>query len=144
MRPRTVIGIWLHAVIHAHICCDMCLLEKISNKGWRTAELGEEGCEKKCLSANDCTEWVCYYILVRCQSVLAPRSDYSAIAMYKLKLFWHAFKSPVSSGWVGAAAVNSLCSVIFHLNGSETLKKPVNRDQYCVGQLASLVFCICV
>lgn len=104
MHPRTVIGIWLDAVNHANICCDMCLLKKISNNGYRTAELGEKGCEKRCPSANDCTEWVCYCILVRCQSGLAHRSDYSAIPVYKLKYSWHAFKSLVYSGWMETAS----------------------------------------
>lgn len=143
MRPRTMIGIWLHAVNHAHICSDMCLLEKISNKGWRTAEMGEEGREKRRPSANDCTEWVCYCILVRCQSVLAHRSDYSAILVYKLKRFWHAFKSPECSRWAGAASTKSLhCDISLKLERG--MEKVLNRDQFCIQQLASIHFCICV
>lgn len=49
--------------------------------------------------------WVSVLLhFVRCQSVLAYRSDYSAIPLYKLKWFWQAFKSPVCSGWAGAAS----------------------------------------
>lgn len=48
------------------------------------------------VSISEWLHWVSVLLhFGRCQSVLAQRSDYSAIPVYKLKWFWHAFKSPV-------------------------------------------------